>query len=170
VHPRDATQVVASNHTSLQRWDPEPPLVPRPRTSPPYRGELRCCHVSCGPKPRLLAELSSGAATRPMAPVSTSSRGGLRRFHVPHGPQQAVDHRNKERPSCPRYAAGLACVQSTAACYRCACKTCGHTATVRFNSATQTQLTTPGYGYSSDTTRQDDTTTLTMFSIASEET
>jgi hypothetical protein len=36
VHPRAATQAVVSDHTSLQRWAPEPPHVPRPRTSPPY--------------------------------------------------------------------------------------------------------------------------------------
>jgi hypothetical protein len=30
----------------------------------------------------------------------------------------------------------------------------------------QTPLTTPGHGYSGDTTRQDGTTALTMFSIA----
>jgi hypothetical protein len=43
---------------------------------------------------------------------------------------------------------------------------CGQAATVRFNSATQAQLITPGHGYSGDTTRQDGTTMLTMFSIA----
>jgi hypothetical protein len=41
VHPHAVTQVVASNHTSLQRWALEPPHVPRPR---------------------LLAKLSSGDA------------------------------------------------------------------------------------------------------------
>jgi hypothetical protein len=35
VHPRAATQAVASDHTSLMRWALEPPRVPRPRTSPP---------------------------------------------------------------------------------------------------------------------------------------
>jgi hypothetical protein len=30
----------------------------------------------------------------------------------------------------------------------------------------QAQLTTPGYDYNGDTTQQDDTTALTMFSIA----
>jgi hypothetical protein len=41
-------------------------ILPRdtqPRTSSSYRGGLRCCHVSRGPGPRLLAELRSGAAT-----------------------------------------------------------------------------------------------------------
>jgi hypothetical protein len=68
VHPRTATQVVASDHTSLQRWALEPPRVPRPRTSPPCRGEPRCCHVACGLRPHLLAELSSGAVTCSSAP------------------------------------------------------------------------------------------------------
>jgi hypothetical protein len=36
---------------------------PTARTSPPCRGELRCCHMPRGPGPHLLAELSSGAAT-----------------------------------------------------------------------------------------------------------
>jgi hypothetical protein len=40
-----------------------------------------------------------------------SLRGELRCCHVPHGTQRAVDHRNKERPSCPRHAARLACFQ-----------------------------------------------------------
>jgi ABC-type dipeptide/oligopeptide/nickel transport system ATPase subunit len=35
VHPRAATQDVASDHISLQRWVPELPRVPRPRSSPP---------------------------------------------------------------------------------------------------------------------------------------
>jgi hypothetical protein len=37
-------------------------------------------------------------------------------------------------------------------------------ATIRLNSAMQGQLTTPGHGYSDDTTQQDDTTVLAMFS------
>jgi hypothetical protein len=100
VHPRVVTQVVASDHTSLQRWASELPRVPRPRTSPPCLGELRCCHVSCGPGPRLLTESSSGAATCssapdlaslprwapalpcPMALGSPSPKGELRRCHV----------------------------------------------------------------------------------------
>jgi hypothetical protein len=52
----------------------------------------------------------------------------------------------------------------TLACYRGACKTCGHAATVRFNSATSAQLTTPVHDYSGDITRQDSTTVLAMFS------
>jgi hypothetical protein len=37
---------------------------------------------------------------------------------------------------------------------------------IRFNSATQAQLTTPLQGYSGDMTRQDGITALTMFSAA----
>jgi hypothetical protein len=50
MHPRAATQVVASDHTSLQRWALEPPRVSR------------------GPRPQLLAELNSGATTCSSAP------------------------------------------------------------------------------------------------------
>jgi hypothetical protein len=163
VHPRAATQAVTLDHTFLQRWVPESPRVPRPRTSPPCRGELRCCHVARGPEPCLLTELSSGAATcsstpdlaslprwapalprvpwlralppreessgaamcstaldlaslprwapaLPRGPDLASPRGEFRCCHVPHGPQRAVDHRNKERPSCPRHVAGFACI------------------------------------------------------------
>jgi hypothetical protein len=104
VHPRAATYAVASDHTSLhKRWALPPPRVPRPQTSPPWRGELRSCHVSRCPRPRLLAEVSSGAATFslpgpcllaevssgattcPIAPGSTSLRGELRCCHVSHG-------------------------------------------------------------------------------------
>jgi hypothetical protein len=189
MHPRAATQAVASDHTSLQRWALEPPRVSRPRTSPPYRGELWCSHVARGPGHHLLAELSSGAATRSSAPdlaslsrwapalprvtwlralpsreessgaatcssapdlasllrwaptlsrgISLASpRGELQCCHVPHGPQRAVDHRNKEGPSCPRHTARLACVQSTVTCYQGTYKVCGQVATVQFNSAT----------------------------------
>jgi hypothetical protein len=191
----------------------------QPRTSSSCRGGLQCSRVSCGPGPRLLAELSSDAATCSSAldlaslprwapalprvpwlralppqeessdaakcssapdlasllrwapvlqrgPGLTSPRGELRCCHIPHDPQRAVDHRNKERPSCHMHAAGLTCVQSTVACYRGACKACGQAVTVRFNNATQNQLITPGHGYSADTTRQDGTIALTMFSIA----
>jgi hypothetical protein len=141
-----------------------------------------------GPRPRLLAELSSGAVMRssapdlallaevgsgaatcssapdlaslprwaptlPHGPGFASPRGELRCCHIPHGPQWAVDHRNKEGPSCPRHAAGLTCVQSTVACYQGAYKMCGQGATVWFSSATQAQLTTPRHGYSGDMTR-----------------
>jgi hypothetical protein len=73
-------------------------------------------------------------STLPRDPDIASSRGELRCCHVPHGAQRAVNHRNKERASCPKHAAELACVQSTVLCYRGACKVCGHAATVRFNS------------------------------------
>jgi hypothetical protein len=129
--------------------------------------------VARGPGPHLLTELSSGTATRSSAPdLASLPRWASALPHVPWlralppreessgaatyptTPQWAVDHRNKEGPSCPRHTAGLICVQSTVACYRGAYKTCRHTAIVRFNSATQSQLTTPEHGYSGDTTRQ----------------
>jgi hypothetical protein len=139
-----------------------------PRASPPYRVELRRCHVFLGSGPRLPTEVGSGSATcssaldlaslsrwapaLPCGPGLASPRGELRCYHVPHGPQRAVDQRNKERPSCPRHATGLTCVQSTIACYRGASKACEYVATVRFNSATRVQLITPGHGYTGDMT------------------
>jgi hypothetical protein len=111
-----------------------------------------------------LASLPRWAPALPRGPGLASLRGELRCCHVPHGPQRVVDHKNKEGPSCPRHTAGLACVQSTVGCYRDACKACGHAATVWFNSATQAQLTTPGHGYSGNTTRQDGTTGHARFS------
>jgi hypothetical protein len=158
------------------------PHVPWPRASSPCRVKLQRCHVFLSSGPRLPAEVGSGPATcssaldlaslprwapaLPRGPGLAYSRGELWRCHVPHSPQWAVDHRNKEGPSCPRHAAGLACVQSTVMCYRGAYKACGQAATVRFNRAMHAQLTTSGHEYSGDTTRQDGTTALTMFSVA----
>jgi hypothetical protein len=69
VHPHAVTYVVALDHTSLhKRWALAPPRVPRSRTSPPWRGELRCYNVSHGPGPHLHAEASSGAVMCPSAP------------------------------------------------------------------------------------------------------
>jgi hypothetical protein len=53
--------------TSLPRWAPALPRVPRPQTSPPCQGGFWRCHVSRGPSPCLLAEMSSSAATCPLA-------------------------------------------------------------------------------------------------------
>jgi hypothetical protein len=124
MHSRVATYTVASDHTSLQRWAPAPPRVPQPRTSAPCWGELWRCHVSLSSKLCLPDEVSSGAATCPMAPGSASLRGELRCRHVSHDPRRAVDHRNKERLSCPSHAARLACFQGTLVRYRGACKIC----------------------------------------------
>jgi hypothetical protein len=148
---------------SLPRWAPTLPCVPWLQTLPPREESSGAATCFSAPD---LASLPRWAPMLPRGTDLTSPRGELWCCHVPHGPQRVVDHRNKEGPSCPRHAAGLACVQSTVACYRGACKACGQAVTVRFNSATQSQLTTPGYGYSGDTTRQDDITALTMFSIA----
>jgi hypothetical protein len=93
--------------TSLLSWAPAPPHVPQLRTSPPCQGGLRRCHVShgsgaatCSSAPDL-ASLPRWAPVLSRGPGLASSRGELRCCHVPHGPQRAVDHRNKEGPSCP---------------------------------------------------------------------
>jgi hypothetical protein len=166
--PRDvssgaATHSSALDLASLSRWALALPRVPWLRALPPRdvsSGAAMCSSALD------LASLPRWAPALPRGPGLATPRGELRCCHVPHGPQQAVNHRNKKGPSCPRHVAGLTCIQSMVACYQGACKACGHTATVRFNRATQTQLTTPGHGYSGDMTRQDGTTALTMFSIA----
>jgi hypothetical protein len=157
-----ATCSSALDLTSLPRWAPTLPCVPWIRARPPREETSGVATCSSAPD---LASLLRWAPALPHGPDLASLRGELRCYHIPHGPQRPVDHRNKERPSCPWHVAGLACVQSTGACYRGACNACGHAATVHFNSTTQAQLTTPGHGYSDDTTRQDDTTALTMFSV-----
>jgi hypothetical protein len=99
------------DHASLLWWAPALPRVLRLQTLPPWRGELRCYHVSHG----------SG--------LCLPERGAPMLSRVPR-PRRAVDHRNKERLNCPRHAARLACFQGTLVRYRGACKTCVHTATV----------------------------------------
>jgi hypothetical protein len=148
---------------SLPSWAPALPRVSWLRALPPR--EESSSAATCF-SPLDLTSLPMRAPTLPRGPDLASPRGELRCCHVPHDPQRVVDHRNKEMSSCPSHAAGLAYVQSMVACYRGACKVCGHAATVWFNSATQTQLTTYRHGYSGYATRQDDTTALTMFSIA----
>jgi hypothetical protein len=118
--------------------------------------------ATCSSAPDL-ASLSRWAPALSRGSDLTSPRGELRCCHVP---QRVVDHRNKERSTCPRHATGLVCVQSIVACYRDTCMAYGHAATVWFNSATLVQLTTHRHDYSCDTTRQDGTTSLTIFSIA----
>jgi hypothetical protein len=83
----------------------------RLRTSPSCWGKLRRCHMSLISRPCLLDEVSSTATTYPMAPSSAFLRVELWCYHVSHGPWWTVDYRNKERPSCPRHAARLACFQ-----------------------------------------------------------
>jgi hypothetical protein len=158
-----ATCSSALDLASLSRWALVLPHVTWLRALPPREENSGAATCSSAPD---LASLSRWAPTLPCDPGLASLRGELRCYHVPHCPQRAMDHRNKERASCPRHAAGLACVQSAVACYQGTYKACVQAATVWFNSATQTQLTTPRHGYSGDTTRQDGTTALTMFSIA----
>jgi hypothetical protein len=124
----------APDLASLPRWAPVLPCVPWLRALPPR--EQSSGAVTCSSAPDL-ASLPRWAPTLPHGPSLASSRGELRCCHVPHGPQRAIDHKNKEGPSCPSHASGLACVQSTVVCYRGACKACGHAATVQFNRATQ---------------------------------
>jgi hypothetical protein len=134
-----------------------------PMASPPREesfGVATCSSASD------LASLTRWAPALPRDPGLASPRGELRCYHIPHGPQRAVDRRNKERPRCLRHAAELTCVQSMVACYRGTYKTCGLAATVWFNRAMLAQLTTSKHSYSGDTTRQDDTIALTMFNIA----
>jgi hypothetical protein len=127
MHPHAATYPAASNLTSLSRWAPILPHVPRPRTLPPYRGGLRRCHMSLSSGPHLPNEVGFGAAMCLMAPGSAFLRGELRCCHMSHGPQRAVDYKNK-KDCCTRHAARLACFQGTLTRYRGACKTCGPTA------------------------------------------
>jgi hypothetical protein len=129
-----ATCPTVPDLTSLLRWAPVLLRVPQLRTLPPWQGELQCCHMShgCG--------------------LCLSERRALMLSRTPR-PQRAVDHRNKERSSCSRHTNRLVCFQSTLKRYWGACKTCGHAATVWFNSAIPAQLTTPEHGYSGDTTR-----------------
>jgi hypothetical protein len=54
--------------TSLLRRAPELSHVPQLWTLPPWGGELRCCHTSCGPGPHLPTEVGSGATTCPTTP------------------------------------------------------------------------------------------------------
>jgi hypothetical protein len=140
----------APDLASLPRWAPALPRIPWLQALPPREESSGAATCSSAPD---LASLSRWAPALPCGTGLASSRGELRCCHVPHSPQQAVGHRNKGGPNCPRHACGLACVQSTVACYRGACKACGQAATVRFNSATQSQLTTHGHCYSGDTTQ-----------------
>jgi hypothetical protein len=144
------TRSLALDLTSLLRWASALPRVPWLQALPPREESSGATTCSLAPD---LASLLRVAPALPGGPDLASSRGELRCCHVPHGPQWAVDHRNKEGLRCPRHATGLACVQSMVVYYRGTCKVCGQAAIVRFNRATHAQLTTPGHGYSGDTIR-----------------
>jgi hypothetical protein len=166
--------------------------APRLWALPPYLRGLRRYYVPHGTAPCLPAQECSGAATCPATsdPVSLLRRapslsrvswlrtpppysGGVRRCHVSRGSQRATCLWNKERHSWPRYVARLTCFQVTLARYQVTCKTCEQATsiwparhanmTLQYNAG---QLTTPGHDYSDDATQQDDTTSLTVFSIA----
>jgi hypothetical protein len=117
-----ATRSSAPDLASLPRWAPALPRVPWLRALPPR--EESSGAATCFSAPNL-ASLSRWAPALPRGPALASPRGELWCYHVPHGPQRDVDHMNKEGPSCLWHAAGLACVQSTVACYRGAGKACG---------------------------------------------
>jgi hypothetical protein len=108
-----ATCFSASGLASLLRWAPALLCVSWLRALPPREESSDAATCSSAPN---LAFLSRWAPTLPRGPDLASPRGELRCCHVPHDPKWAVDHRNKERPSYPRHATGLACVQSTIAC------------------------------------------------------
>jgi hypothetical protein len=63
------------------------------------RGELQRCHVFFSSGPRLPTEVGSDAATWPWPRLLERRAPVLPRTPCP---QRAVDHMNKERPSCPR--------------------------------------------------------------------
>jgi hypothetical protein len=163
VHPRGSMCSSAPDLASLMRWAPALPRVPWLQAL--HSREESSGAAMCSSAPDHAIQ-SRWAPELPRAPGLASPRGEARCCHVPHGLQWAMDHKNKERPSYLRHAAGLTCVQSTIVCYRGPCKACGLAATVRFNSGTQAQLTIPGHGYSGDMTQQDGPTALTTFSIA----
>jgi hypothetical protein len=123
----------ASDLTSLSRWAPTLPHVSWLRALSPREESSGAGTCSSAPD---FASLMRWAPALRRGLGLTSLRGELQCCHVPHGPQRAVDHMNKERHSCSRHVAEITCVQSTPGCYRGACKACGHVATVRLNSAT----------------------------------
>jgi hypothetical protein len=128
-----ATRSSAPDLTPLSRWVPALPRVPWLRARPPREESFGAAMCFSAPD---LASLPRWTPALPRGPGLVPLRGELRCCHVPHGPQRAVDHRNKEWSSCLRHVAGLAYVQSMVVCYRGACKACGQVATVQFNSAT----------------------------------
>jgi hypothetical protein len=75
VHPRATMYPAAPSLTSLLRWAPTLPCVTRLWISPPYRGGLQRCHVSCSSRSHLPIEESSDATTCPTALDPSSLRG-----------------------------------------------------------------------------------------------
>jgi hypothetical protein len=150
--------------TSLLRWAPALPRVPWLWALPPREESSGAATCSSAPDlaslPRWAPVLPRVTWLRALPPREESSDAAT----CSSAPDLASLPRWARM--CLKHAAGLTCVQSTITCYRGACKACGHTVTVRFNSATHAQLTTPRHDYSGDTIRYDGTTALTMFSIA----
>jgi hypothetical protein len=127
------------------------------------RGELRRCHVFLGSGPRLPAEVSSDAATWPDL---ASPRGELWCCHVPHDPSGLWITGIKKGLTAP--GTYLSSHVSKARLRVTDAPARHPDMPLQFGStvAAHAQLTTPKHDYSGDTTRQDSTTTLTMFSIA----
>jgi hypothetical protein len=93
-------------------------------------------------------------------------RGGLRRCHVaPASPPREESSSAATYPTAPSEMWAIGIKKGLAAP---GTQLGSHVskATVRFNSATQAQLTTPGHDYSDDTTRQDGTMGRARFSVA----
>jgi hypothetical protein len=65
MHLHTAMYHIAPDLTSLPMWAPALSRVPRLWTSPPCRGGIWCCHMSRGPRPHLLADVTSNTAMCP---------------------------------------------------------------------------------------------------------
>jgi hypothetical protein len=83
---------------SLSSWAPALTHVSWLWALPPREESFGAVTCSSAPDP---ASLSRWAPALPRGSGLTSLRGELRCCHVPHGLQQAVDHRNKEGHNYP---------------------------------------------------------------------
>jgi hypothetical protein len=93
-----ATCSSAPDLTSLPRWAPALPRFPWLRALPPIEessGGAMCSSALD------LTSLPRWSPALPRSPGLASPRGELRCCHVPHGPQRAVDHRNKKGLAAP---------------------------------------------------------------------
>jgi hypothetical protein len=94
-----ATHSSAPDLASLKRWAPALLRVPWLRALPPREessGTAMCFSALD------LASLPRWALALPRGPDLASPRGELQCCHVLHGPQRAMNHRNKEGPNCPQ--------------------------------------------------------------------
>jgi hypothetical protein len=93
-----ATCSSTPNLASLPRWAPALPRVPRFRALPPREESSDAATCSSALD---LTYLPRWAPTLSLGLNLASLRGEPRCCHVPYAPLRAVDHRNKERHSCP---------------------------------------------------------------------